>query len=368
MTRAGNQDRKRVFISVIFALLVHGAVFFIIQYLLPMKKEDVPDYSGPIEITITREPREFTGEIESEEELVRAEPEAVVEHDEDESSLDEEPFFEDNTYEDYTSTVDKPPAPAVTVRDTDTIKYPVTESIKSESLPFFKSTSAFEKPAAFDQKAVSRVEDKAVNPDLAEVAPVRGMTPEDIPEENIYAPVDPEETLAPVQEKPEKKLLFEPLAELEPDTLAFDMDQLDEAIEYGKDDSRIPQKTEPYTDPGSVSGTNTSAKPAGERNDVLSIESSLIEWDKDGRKRVQIFPGPKSDIPLWVKKEGLDLQIAVSFAVTPGGYTTSVTVEESSGYPDVDAAVLETVRKMSFNPVSGSENVTGTIRYIISTK
>ena len=265
--------------------------------------------------------------------------------------------------------MDKPPAPAVTVRDTDILKYPVTESIKSESLPFFKSTSAFEKPASFDQKAVSRVEDKAVNPDLAEVAPVRGMPPEDIPEENIPAPVDPEETLAPVQEKPEKKLPFEPSVELE-SALAFDIDSLVEVIEHGKDDSPIPLETGPDTDPGLVSGTDVSAKPSvsGERKDVLSTESSPIEWDKDGRKRVQIFPGPKSDIPLWVKKEGLDLQIAVSFAVTPGGYTTSVTVEESSGYPDVDAAVLETVRKMSFNPVSGSENVTGTIRYIISTK
>ena len=261
--------------------------------------------------------------------------------------------------------MDKPPAPAVTVRDTDILKYPVTESIKSESLPFFKSTSAFEKPASFDQKAVSRVEDKAVNPDLAEVAPVRGTTPEDITEENIYAPVDPEETLAPVQEKPEK-LPLEPSVELEPD-MAFDMDQLDEAIEHGKDDTRIPLETGPDTDPGLVSGIDASAKPSGKRKDVVSTESPLIEWEKDGRKRTLIFSGPKPDLS-WVKEEGIGRQIAVSFAVTPGGYTTSVAVEESSGYPDVDAAVLETVRKMRFNPVSGSENVTGTIRYIISTK
>jgi TonB family protein len=361
MTRAVKQDRKRVFVSVIIALLGHGAVFFITQYLLPVKQEDVPDYSGPIEIIITRESRDVTSELASEAEEVRVEPESVIEPDVDDSLLDEEPAFEENTFEDDISTLDKPQASAVGVRDTGTVKSPITESIKSESLPFFKSVPAEEKPKDIEQNAVPQIEDRAADPE-------RGTTFEDIPEENIYAPVDPEGTFAPVQEKPEKKLPFKPSAELEPDTLAFDMDQLDEAIEHVKDDSRIPLKTGSDTDTGSASGTNTSAKPAVERKDVISTESPLIEWDEDGKKRALIFSGPKPDIPTWVKKEGLDLQIAVSFAVTPEGYTTSVAVGESSGYPDVDATVLNTVRKMRFNPVSGSENVTGTIRYIISTK
>jgi TonB family protein len=191
---------------------------------------------------------------------------------------------------------------------------------------------------------------------------------EEVPEENVYAPVMPDETLAPVQEKPGKTLPFEPSAELEPDTLAFDMDQLDKAIEHGKDETEVTRKTEPDLKPAVDSGADSALKTSGERRDAPSSKAPLIEWHEEGQKRTLIFAGPKPDIPNWVKEEGLDLKIAVLFAVTPEGHTTSVSVGESSGYPDVDSAVLEVVRKMRFKPAKVSENVTGTIRYIISTK
>jgi TonB family protein len=60
-----------------------------------------------------------------------------------------------------------------------------------------------------------------------------------------------------------------------------------------------------------------------------------------------------------VQQEGLSPKVMVSFEVTPQGLTKSLKVETSSGYSDVDAAVLEVVRKLKFNPIKDDKVVRG---------
>jgi len=83
---------------------------------------------------------------------------------------------------------------------------------------------------------------------------------------------------------------------------------------------------------------------------------------------IYAFGSQAKEVPEWVKKEVLDLIVEVSFSVTPEGHTISLRVERSSGYTDVDASVLDSVRKLRFNPVRESRDVRGTVSYFISTK
>jgi TonB family protein len=110
---------------------------------------------------------------------------------------------------------------------------------------------------------------------------------------------------------------------------------------------------------------STSGKP------VRGPESGgapTIIWDEASEGRVLLSPMVDPYIPEWVKREGLDLKVEVDFSVTPDGHTTSLGVRLSSGYPDVDAAVLESVRKFRFNPIQDDRRARGRISYIISTE
>ena len=46
-------------------------------------------------------------------------------------------------------------------------------------------------------------------------------------------------------------------------------------------------------------------------------------------------------------------------------YLTNVVVRESSGYPDVDAAVLDALRRWTFKPVQSTTTVSGRMPYLI---
>ncbi len=73
-------------------------------------------------------------------------------------------------------------------------------------------------------------------------------------------------------------------------------------------------------------------------------------------------------IPQWVSEQGLQLKVVVAFVLTPQGILSSVHLEESSGYSDVDSAVLEAVRKWKFKAVRSNRLVRGRLPYKIIPK
>ncbi len=318
MIRAIKQNRKRMLVSLILALSLHGVTFVSIQYFLPLKAEEIPEYSGPIEVTISRAEKPLTLEDEGR----RVEKTAISE-----AERHEEP-----------------------VRSVPAVKDTLPEPLK-EPVQFFQPVRPVE-----SEQPVKFSED--VEEDISE-----GITQEELLREELLAPTDRDEVLMPVQqkpvreeeeEKPEKVLPFEPSSRIEPGPLAFDLDRLDEAIQKGKET------------PATADEKGSAVEPGLTETDISSSETPLIVWDDAAGERALIYKGPLPDIPTWVKEEGLDLKMAVTFAVTPEGLTISVEIEESSGYSDVDTSVLEAVRKMKFNPAADSKIVTGTIRYIIS--
>lgn len=336
MLRAIKQNRKRMLVSLILALSLHGVTFVSIQYFLPLKAEEIPEYSGPIEVTISRAEKPLTLKDEGR----RVEKTALPEAEHHEEPVRPLPAIKDT----LTEPLKEP------VRSVPTIKDTLPEPLK-EPVQFFQPVRPVE-----SEQPVKFSED--VEEDISE-----GITREELLREELLAPTDRDEILMPVQqkpvreeeeEKPEKVLPFEPSSEIEPGPLAFDLDRLDEAIQKGKET------------PATADEKGTAVEPGLTETDISSSETPLIVWDDASGERALIYKGPPPDIPTWVKEEGLDLKVAVTFAVTPEGLTTSVEIEESSGYSDVDTSVLEAVRKMKFNPAADSKIVTGTIRYIIS--
>jgi TonB family protein len=129
-------------------------------------------------------------------------------------------------------------------------------------------------------------------------------------------------------------------------------------------------KTEQVRETGPAAGGTSAAGEAksGPVNARGPSGSPVISWEDADVQRSLVSAGPSPDIPQWVKREGIDLKVVVSFSVTAGGQTTQVSTALSSGYTDVDSAVLDSVRKMKFNPVPGADPARGTVSYLIRTK
>ncbi len=138
-------------------------------------------------------------------------------------------------------------------------------------------------------------------------------------------------------------------------SLTFNMDQLDAAIEESRDQAAAGGEPE-----AGIKGGDQEARREAGIPDII--------WDDASRGRRLLSSGGRPVIPEWVKREGLDLIVEVSFSVTPEGHTFSLKVERSSGYTDVDASVLDSIRKLRFNPVREGREVRGMVSYFISTK
>ena len=72
------------------------------------------------------------------------------------------------------------------------------------------------------------------------------------------------------------------------------------------------------------------------------------------------------NLPAWVSQEGLALSVKVAFTVQPNGVVSAAKIEQSSGYGDVDASVLEAIRICLFNAVQDSAPAKGSIPYTVN--
>ncbi len=103
---------------------------------------------------------------------------------------------------------------------------------------------------------------------------------------------------------------------------------------------------------GTVSGTGTGA--------------GSIEWAEAGVGKARtLVSAPKPKVPDWVGEQGLTLRVTVTFAVGADGLVSDVKVSKSSGYVDVDAAVLAAIRRWRFSTVASADLLHGTVPYVI---
>jgi TonB family protein len=112
--------------------------------------------------------------------------------------------------------------------------------------------------------------------------------------------------------------------------------------------------------PGKTAATG-SGSPAGTGSRPFSVA-----WDDpDAGKGRELLSAAKPNLPRWVAEQGLTLTIDVAFTILPEGIVARASAARSTGYPEVDKAVLEAVRRWLFSAADTTRTVGGTIQYTI---
>jgi TonB family protein len=116
---------------------------------------------------------------------------------------------------------------------------------------------------------------------------------------------------------------------------------------------------------GSSSGSGTGK--GGEGAGVTGAPNYQLELPDSSKGRT-VRSSVKPKIPAWVSEQGLAMSVTVSFNLMPDGLVSAVSTVKSTGYADVDSAVLEAIRRWRFTPASGGGQVKGVITYKIRTR
>ncbi len=228
--------------------------------------------------------------------------------------------------------------------------------VRVEPLP---SAEAEPAPSAAPEPAlpgVAPAEDRAITPERSEP----GFTPPEdetaVPAgEPRIPPLDAQEEFPPGPPGPEPAA---PEAEEPEEPLLIPLDKLDRALEQSGENGAGRERPGPAAPTeGSVEGTE--AAEEAESGDFL------IKWDDPAEGR-EATGTPLPSIPEWVSRQGQHLRVEVSFILTPQGILSGLITEKSSGYSDVDSAVLGALRRWKFKPVNSTRNVRGMVTFIIS--
>jgi TonB family protein len=115
------------------------------------------------------------------------------------------------------------------------------------------------------------------------------------------------------------------------------------------------------------SGTASSTTQNGGGGNGGQSYSVLWGGSGSGRGRTLLFTSsPK--LPSWVSAQGLTLSVTVSFTLLSDGVIGGASLQQSSGYADVDAAVIDAIRRWRFTPAEGAPPARGLIPYVIRTQ
>lgn len=305
------RERERITVSFLIALSIHLLLFLVLQLVVRFEESRIRDYSGPL--------------------FVQIESEVVP-----------------------------------------TIRSKPSEEKQREKVPEQSPAESREQPAGAETGLEIVEPEKSVDsylydsplPEWSAVAPPSEVTPQSVyPEETIPSlprpPEDSEEAVAPAPPSTPPPPGVKPLPSDEYSSM-LPLEQIDRLLaeQQGDGDSSEPVpetpagKTRP--DDGESARQPTDPDQSG----------FVIEWEDPtaGREAVSmVLP----EIPQWVSEKGLRLKVVVTFVLTPQGILSSVHLEETSGYSDVDTAVLVAVRKWKFKAVNSNRQVRGRLPYKI---
>jgi TonB family protein len=333
MTNVKKHERRQISLSMLAAFFAHCLVLIAFLRFIPAIMERADRYTGPITVTVEGLEAAAPGVAPS---PAAGSPPAAVPS----PAAGSPPKAE-------------PAKPAGIALNAGAARSSAPDASSAEKTPAAPET-AWVKPAPLrkeDDPAYGAVRDRK---NLGKVPEARS---DDVAAPNIVVPK------APASPAPQtgKEGGFKQETVVEEGPMLFDRNVLDK---LGKSLGTS------GADAGSAAGGPAKAQKGGDSGPAGSPD---ITWEIAGvqRKLRAKPPDLDSDIIRWVQKERLNLEVVVSFSVTAEGQTTPVTtagLSGSSGYPDVDTAVLDAVRKMAFFPAPGAGPAKGTIRYIIRTK
>jgi len=330
------QSRRRMFVSVLIALVFHGLVFVSIQYVISADEEEPEVEFGPIMVMLN-EPAPVESQPAAREQEQGTRRERVK------SDTTERREKKQREKKADTASERERFAAEPTPKSPPETGHP--EITKKEPTPRLRRRDTGRKPSEQSEQYGGEIQESKLEA-LEEYGRV-----EDWVETDESTVIDQE------WEQEEDVRKTGPVLPTRPDDdeqLAFNMESLDQAIEEGGE--------------GGTGGPVSDNRTGGKASTARSTGAPSITWEKGSQGRKLISLGERPRIPEWVKREGLNLRVEISFSVTPEGHTTSLMVNISSGYPDVDASVIESVRKLRFNPISEDRYARGKIAYFISTK
>ena len=328
MSGVDDLRRNRFLIGLSASIILHILIFIIFQYIISFNIEKPKEFRGSITVTLEK--------VVPEEGMIK-----------------------------NTAVQKKSVAPTYKTEESETVQKVVKEEVQ-KPIPQRKSAPS-QSISKNVVKAPNLLRNKPSNPihkysesSTGEVeVNLRKGEVKTLSREEARVPVIPQGVKEKEKEKP---LPFQPGVEVEQAPLAFNVGELE---------NKNTEASSGIKNALAGEQINLQTKKAKEIEGVEgeSVKSnSMIEWEKGAQIRKVISMGPKPHLPDWVKKEGLKLKVTLVFKVTPNGYVTDVNVSKSSGYSDVDASVIESVRRIVFQPVNSDRADTGKITYIIELK
>jgi TonB family protein len=295
--------RDRFLISLALALVIHALALFVVELIIRNQRARLPEYSGPLYV-----------------------------------QLEEVPVIARSL----------PAAPAV-----------VSEPPPGESAPPAEARPAAPAPGGGVVAAAPETAAPRLRPQEPLAAPA---TPEPAPPPPRTEPFVPEEVvIPPAGRKPQTETAgTQGAAPAVAPAAVMPLTDLDSALEERGEAGPAGEPDAGGVEGGAESGQARGTAPAAE----AAGEGFLIQWEDPSQGREAIAQ-PLPVLPAWVSQQGLRLKTTVSFVLNPQGFLTEVKTEEGSGYSDVDAAVLEALRRWKFKPVASTRSVRGRVSYII---
>lgn len=314
--------RERLVISVFLAILAHFVLLLVLQLVLKFERSRIPEYSGPLYVTLGETP-DVVPVIEK-----AQEPKQLPRMEREQPRVEQQPT-EQARPEQGSESAGLPRIRSVPTPQT-TQETPERPRTGLRFLEPVETPSSDERYLPPEQEAY-------------QMPPAQAQTSrQPVPAQEVPAPRQSE--VRP-QEGPDQPSVL-------------DLRRLDSSLAQ--------TDTSTGTESGSREGGPASQPATGAESIVAQEgrEGIVILWDDPSQGREPTYT-PRPQIPAWVSKQGLRLQVVVSFVLTPQGVLREVKVEQGSGYSDVDAAVLEALRRWKFRPVSSTRTVTGRVPYTI---
>ena len=154
-----------------------------------------------------------------------------------------------------------------------------------------------------------------------------------------------------------------------PSSGSLDMSQLDKAIAARSAAKPGPSgaTTAGTGGSGGGAGGGAGAGSGGGTGSGAGAPPYSVIWDRPKVNVVRtLISSPSPHIPAWVGAQGLPLSVDVNFTLGPDGVMAAVSVWKSSGYADVDSALIDAIRSWRFSAANTSIPVIGHIHYLIN--
>jgi len=312
--------RERLVISVFLAILTHFVLLLVLQLVLKFEKSRIPEYSGPLYVTLGETP-DVAPVIEK-----AQEPKQLPRMEREQPRVEQQPA-EQARPEKGSESAGLPRIRSVPTTET-------TQETRERPRTGLRFLEPVETPSS-DERYLPPEQEAYQSPPAQEESSRQPVPAQEVPASR-QSEVRP-------QEGPDQPSVL-------------DYRDLDSSLtDAGAGRASGSREGGPISQP--ATGAESTAAQEGR-------EGIVILWDDPSQGREPTYT-PRPRIPAWVSKQGLRLQVVVSFVLTPQGVLRDVTVERGSGYSDVDSAVLEALRRWKFRPVFSTRAVTGRVPYTI---